>query len=56
MKTGAIQYTDNIFSLVIALLLLLSLALIVCAKVSNPITIPEIEVMQWSADTCWSGW
>jgi hypothetical protein len=25
-------------------------------RVTEPLAIPSIEVMQWSTDTCWGGW
>lgn len=39
-----------------ALLLLFSLLLFQKHDFTTTSTIPQVEVLQWSADTCWGGW
>lgn len=54
---ATIQHTDNRIIAIIAavLLLLFSLLLFYTHDFTTTSTI-QVEVLQWSADTCWGGW
>ena len=55
---ATIQHTDNKDIAIIAgvLLLLFSLLLFHRHDLTTTSTIPQVEVLQWSADTCWGRW
>lgn len=55
---ATIQHTDNKNVAIIAgvLLLLFSFLLFHTLDLITTSTIPQVEVLQWSADTCWGGW
>ena len=52
---ATIQHTDNKIVAIIAGVLILLFALMLFHKHDfiTTSTIPQVEVLQWSADTCW---
>ena len=54
---STIQHTDNKNVAIIAgVILLLFTLLFFTHDFTTTTTIPQVEVLQWSADTCWGGW
>lgn len=53
---ATIQHTDNkIIAIIAGVLLLLFTLLFFNTHFTTTTTIPQVEVMQWSADTAWVG-
>lgn len=54
---ATIQHTDNKITAIIAgVLILLFSLLFFHTHVTTTTTIPQVEVLQWSSDTCWVRW
>jgi len=54
---AAIQHTDRIIAIIAGVLLLLfTLLFFRTHDFTTTNTIPQVEVLQWSADTCWGRW
>ena len=56
---ATIQHTDNnrIIAIIAgALLLLFTLLFSNTHDFTTTTTIPQVEVLQWSSDTCWGRW